>query len=208
MLGRTTTLRHLGGVCDDGRSDLPGSHWGLAAAQTIGECMAEPVPVTELSAFSSPHAAPTDWSQARDELAGAEVYWLSTVRPDGRPHVTPLLGIWLEGALYFCTGADERKAKNLAANRHCTVTTGRNILEGLDLVIEGTAQDVGEEAELGRVADTYESKYGAHFVAPEGTWSDLADAIRQADVLVYRVAPETGFGFGKGGRFSQTRWSF
>jgi hypothetical protein len=69
--------------------------------------MAEPVPVTELSDFSSPNATPTEWSQARDELADAEVYWLSTVRPDGRPHVTPLLGIWLEDALYFCTGPDE-----------------------------------------------------------------------------------------------------
>jgi hypothetical protein len=77
--------------------------------------MAEPVPVTELSDFSSPNATPTEWSQARDELADAEVYWLSTVRPDGRPHVTPLLGIWLEDALYFCTGPDERKAKNWAS---------------------------------------------------------------------------------------------
>jgi hypothetical protein len=41
--------------------------------------MAEPVPVTKLSAFSSPNAMPTVWSQARDELADAEVHWLSTV---------------------------------------------------------------------------------------------------------------------------------
>jgi pyridoxine/pyridoxamine 5'-phosphate oxidase len=106
--------------------------------------MAEPVPVTELSAFSSPNATPTEWSQARDELAGAEVYWLSTVRPDGRPHVTPLLAIWLEGALYFCTGPDERKAKNLSANCHCVLTTGRSTLDGLDLVIEGTAEGVSD----------------------------------------------------------------
>ena len=128
--------------------------------------MAEPVPLTELSAFSSPNATPTKWSHARDELAGAELYWLSTVRPDGRPHVTPLLGIWLEGALYFCTGPEERKAKNLSANRHCVLTTGQSTLDGLDLVIEGTAESVSDPAELGRVASTYESKYGAHFVAP------------------------------------------
>ena len=102
--------------------------------------MAEPVPVTELSAFSSPNATPTEWSQARDELADAEVYWLSTVRPDGRPHVTPLLGVWLEDALYFCTGSGERKAKNLSANRHCVLTTGQSTLDGLDLVIEGTGK--------------------------------------------------------------------
>jgi nitroimidazol reductase NimA-like FMN-containing flavoprotein (pyridoxamine 5'-phosphate oxidase superfamily) len=170
--------------------------------------MAESIPVTELSAFSSPSATPTGWSQARDELADAELYWLSTVRPDGRPHVTPLLGVWLEGALYFCTGANERKAKNLSANRRCVLTTGQSTLDGLDLVIEGTAEGVSDHGELGRVADTYESKYGPHFVAPDGTWSDLGDAIRRAEVLVFRVAPETGFGFEKGGTFSQTRWSF
>jgi hypothetical protein len=119
-----------------------------------------------------------------------------------------LLGIWLEGALHFCTGANERKAKNLSANRHCVLTTGQSTLDGLDLVIEGTAEGVSDHGELGRVANTYESKYGPHFVAPDGTWSDLGDAIRRADVLVFRVAPETGFGFGKGGTFSQTRWSF
>src|ERR1035441_8333255 len=76
--------------------------------------MAEQEPVTELTAFSSPNALPTEWSRARATLAGAELYWLSSVRPDGRPHVTPLLGVWLDGALYFCTGPDERKAKNLS----------------------------------------------------------------------------------------------
>lgn len=170
--------------------------------------MAEPIPVTELSTFSSSDAKPTEWSQALNELASAEVYWLSTVRSDGRPHVTPLLAIWLEGALYFCTGPDERKAKNLSANRHCVLTTGQSTLSGLDLVIEGTADSVSDPAELGRVAGAYESKYGSHFVSPDGTWSGLGDAIRRAEALVYRVAPETGFGFGKGGPFSQTRWSF
>ena len=170
--------------------------------------MTELVPTTELSDFSSPNAKATEWSQAQNELANAEVYWLSTVRPDSHPHVTPLLGIWLEGALYFCTGPNERKAKNLSTNRHCILTTGQGTLDGLDLVIEGTADGVSDPAELGRVANTYESKYGPHFVAPEGTWSGLGDAIRRAEVQVYRVAPETGFGFGKGGTYSQTRWSF
>ena len=170
--------------------------------------MAEPIPVTELSAFSSPNATPTEWSEARDELSGAEVYWLSTVRPDGRPHVTPLLAIWLEGALYFCTGPDERKAKNLAENHHCVLTTGHNHLDGVDLVLEGTAETVDDSAELRRVADTYESKYGPHFAAPDGTWSGLGDAIRRAEIPVYRVAPATVFGFGKGETYSQTRWLF
>jgi nitroimidazol reductase NimA-like FMN-containing flavoprotein (pyridoxamine 5'-phosphate oxidase superfamily) len=170
--------------------------------------MIEREPVTLLSTFSSPQAVPTEWSRARAELAAAEVYWLSTVRPDGRPHVTPLLGIWLDEALYFCTGPDERKAKNLAENLRCVLTTGTNTLDGLDLVIEGTAEKSNASAELGRVADAYESKYGPHFETPDGTWAGLGNAIRRAEVLVYRVAPETGFGFGKGRSFSQTRWIF
>ena len=170
--------------------------------------MVEPDPVTELSPFSSPDAVPTEWSRGRAELANAEVYWLSTVRPEGRPHVTPLLGVWLDGALYFCTGPDERKAKNLSENRDCVLTTGRNTLIGLDLVLEGRAKATSDPAELRRVADAYELKYGAHFVAPDGTWSGLGDAIRRAEALVYRVAPVTAFGFGKGNPFSQTRWRF
>ena len=202
------TLRYLVSTGEAGLGELPSFAVFARTSKRSESGMAEPVPVTELSAFSSPDAIPTEWPQARDELAGAEVYWLSTVRPDGRPHVTPLLGIWLGGALYFCTGPNERKAKNLAANCHRLLTTGQNTLDGLDLVIEGTAEGVSDHAELGRVATTYETKYGPHFVAPDGTWSGLGDAIRRAEVLVYRVAPETGFGFGKGGTFSETRWSF
>jgi hypothetical protein len=137
------------------------------------------------------------------------VYWLSTVRPDGRPHVTPLIGAWTAGAVYFCTGANERKAKNLAQNPHCILTTGGNTLaDGLDIVVEGTAVQVSDEAELGRVADVYESKYGARFTEPDGTWFGLGDAIRSGGAMLFRVAPVKAFGFGKGEKFSETRWSF
>ena len=170
--------------------------------------MVEREPATELGAFGSNDAVPTAWEQAREELKAAQVFWLSTVRPDGRPHVTPLLAIWLDGALYFCTGPTERKAKNLTQNPRCVLTTGRNELDGLDLVIEGIGSTVNDAAELQTVADTFESKYGPHFTAPEGTWYGLGDSIREGKVLVYRIAPTTAFGFGKGSQFSQTRWRF
>ena len=84
--------------------------------------MPEPVPVTELSAFSSPNATPTEWSQARDELACAEVYWLSTVRPDGRPHVTPLLGIWLEG---LCTSVPDQTNEKQRTSQPTLIASSR-----------------------------------------------------------------------------------
>jgi general stress protein 26 len=165
-------------------------------------------PETELSSFSSEGATPTTWAQALEDLGVASVFWLSTVRPDGRPHVTPLLAVWLENALYFCTGPSERKAKNLKHNPHCILTTGGNTLDGLDIVVEGGAREVGNAAELGLVADAYTAKYPQHFTQPSGTWFGLDDAIRSGSSLVYRVAPTTGFGFAKGTSFSQTRWRF
>jgi nitroimidazol reductase NimA-like FMN-containing flavoprotein (pyridoxamine 5'-phosphate oxidase superfamily) len=171
--------------------------------------MTEREPITELHPeFSGEDATPTPWAEAREHLKKAEVYWLSTVRPDGRPHVTPVLSIWLDGALYFCTGQRERKAKNLARNAHCILTTGCNYLnkEGLDLVIEGEAAQVSDEAILRHVADAYESKYGSdwRFAVNDGAFHGNAGNI----ALVYEVAPTTAFGFGKGKSYSQTRWRF
>ena len=80
-------------------------------------------PATELHPqFSNKGATPTPWAEARDLLEKAEVYWLSTVRPNGRPHVTPVVSVWLDDALYFCTGPGEHKAKNLARNTHLSIS--------------------------------------------------------------------------------------
>jgi general stress protein 26 len=166
--------------------------------------MADKSPVAELHPqFSSPGATFTPWSEARRQLEEAKIYWLSTVRPDGRPHVTPLFSVWLDGALYFCTGPSERKAKNLAHNSHCAITTGCNVIEGLDLVVEGDAVNVRDEDKLQRVADRYASKYDWHYTVRDGGFYGEGGL-----ALVYEVALTTAFGFGKGESFSQTRWRF
>lgn len=164
-------------------------------------------PTTDLQPrFSGPGATPTPWAVARDALARAEVYWLTTVRPEGRPHVAPLIGVWLDGAFHFCTGEDERKAQNLAANARCAVTTGCNALgAGLDMVVEGVAARVSDEPTLRRIADAYAAKYGAgwRFAVRDGAFMGQGGR-----ALVFAVAPLTAFGFGKGAPFSQTRWRF
>jgi hypothetical protein len=168
--------------------------------------MATGLPVTELDArYSSPQASPTSWADARQRLAAAEVYWLSTVRPGGRPHVTPLLAVWDDDALHFCTGPAERKARNLSANPHCVLVTGCNALgDGLDLVVEGDAVRVDDDATLRRLAGAFEAKYGSewHFDVRDGAF--VGDGGR---ALVFRVAATTAFGFGRGD-YSQTRWRF
>ena len=172
--------------------------------------MTAQIPETTLgSEFSSVGATATDWATGQEALAGAELYWLSTVRGDGRPHVTPLIGVWLDGAAYFCTGPDERKTKNLAANTNCVLTTGHNTMEeGLDIVLEGTAEREHDAHARGEAADAFEQKYGELITSLEGTFYGLGDDIRHGGALLFRITPRAVFGFGKGAEFSQTRWLF
>ena len=120
-------------------------------------------PTPELDTrFSDPEAAATPWAVTVSVLEGAELYWLTTVRADGRPHVTPLVGVVVDGAVHFCTGLEEQKARNLEQNRHVAVTTGSNSwAAGLDVVVEGTAVRLADDESLQRLADAYEAKYGS-----------------------------------------------
>jgi general stress protein 26 len=156
--------------------------------------------------FSSEGATATPWQEARGRLEKAEVYWLSTVRPDGRPHVTPMVAVWRDGALYFTTGSTERKAHNLARNSHCIITTGCNSLAAaLDLVVEGDAAMVSDKATLRRLAETFAAKYDAPFNFKA---SDFTGSGEGGDVLVYEVRPTKVFGYGRGEHYSATRWRF
>ncbi|MFJ7587739.1 pyridoxamine 5'-phosphate oxidase family protein [Streptomyces sp. NPDC097617] len=169
--------------------------------------MPEEEPRAELDArYSDEQATAVPWREAAGRLAAAELYWLTTVRPDARPHVTPLIGVWADGALHFCTGPEERKAKNLRRNAHVVLTTGTNTLhEGFDLVVEGVATRVTDPERLRRLATAWEAKYGAewHFDIGDGGFVN-PDA---GEAVVFAVRPSTAFGFGKGG-YSQTRWLF
>jgi hypothetical protein len=137
-------------------------------------------------------------------LEKAEIYWLSTVRPDGRPHVAPLISVWLDGALHFCTGPGERKARNLAGNAHCVLMTGNNSMkEALDVMVEGTAVRVTDDALLRRLADAYAAKYGWRFDVRDGAF--CGDG---GEAHVFAVAPAKVLGFRRGKEYSATRWRF
>jgi general stress protein 26 len=169
------------------------------------------LPTAELDPrFSSEGARPTAWSEAQKHLEAAQLYWVTTVRADGRPHVTPLIAVWLDDAMHFCTGAEEQKARNLERNRHCSLTTGCNSLtEGLDLVIEGDAVRVTDNAKLREIAVAYESKYGRewHFDVQDRAFVH-EDAGKQHVALVFQVTPAKVLGFRKGEPYGQTRWRF
>ena len=138
-------------------------------------------------------------------LTSSEMFWLSTVRRDGRPHVTPLPTIWLDGKLHFCSGSEEQKTKNLESDARCIITTGTNALHsGLDVVVEGTAERVTENAQLQRLAALWKSKLDWDFEVGDGEFRDPDGR----HGLVFGVAPDKVLAFGKGEPFSQTRYRF
>ena len=155
-------------------------------------------PLAELDArFGEPDAGPTPWADAEALLRRAEISWISTVRADGRPHVTPLPTVWHEGTVWFCTGEAEQKARNPA--------TGSNRMnEGVDVVVEGTAERVADESVLAAVAAAYFDKYGEqwHDEVVDGAFFHTGGR-----ALVFRMRPAKIFAFGKA-PFSQTRWRF
>jgi general stress protein 26 len=145
--------------------------------------------------FSDPKAGPTPWSDAMSVLRNAELYWLTTVRIDGRPHVTPLIGVVEDGAVHFCTGLREQKARNLEHRSQVALITGNNTwARGLDVVVEGTAVRVGDRDTLQRLADAYENKYGSawHFEVGDGVFGSGEDA-----AAVFRIEATKVLAFAK-----------
>jgi hypothetical protein len=79
------------------------------------------------------------WSWATERLAAARNYFISTVRPDGRPHVMVVWGVWFDDAFWFCTSRDSRKARNLAANPRCVICPD----DGDEaIIVEGTTAEL------------------------------------------------------------------
>jgi general stress protein 26 len=156
--------------------------------------------------FSDPGAEAVPWDEARRVLQDAPLAWITTVRADGRPHVTPLVTVWLDDALHFCTGPDEQKARNLGTHPNVVVTTGCNTWDdGLDVVVEGEAVRVTDRATLERLAATWATKWDGRwdFTAVDGGFAH--DEGDHGPVHVYAVRSAKVLAFGKG-TFSQTRY--
>ena len=120
--------------------------------------------------FSDPASSATPWTDTQRALDDAELFWITTVHADGRPHVSPLVAVWLDDAIYFATGEAEQKAVNLRANPHVVLTTGCNVWDsGLGVVVEGPAVQVTDDALLARLAEAWSTKWDGRCVMRPGT---------------------------------------
>jgi PPOX class probable F420-dependent enzyme len=146
-------------------------------------------------------AAPDDgtgllpWSWATERLVAAHDYWLATVWPDGRPHVTPVWGVWLADAVWFSAGDRSRKTRNLAHDPRAVITTD-NPLE--PVVVEGQVDRVAEPGAIQDFTDAvnvkYESDYSVDFFTENAC---------------FRLRPRRAFGLTEADFVgSPTRWVF
>jgi hypothetical protein len=143
---------------------------------------------------------PVSWQQVSEALTAAELYWLTTVRRDGRPHITPLVGAWVDDAFVFCTGQEEQKAQNLTHSTSVAVTTGANTWnDGLDVVVEGDAERITGREILTKWADVIREKYRGvwDFTPTDDGFGHSDDSGESHTAHVYRVTPVKVLAFAK-----------
>ena len=162
--------------------------------------------------YSSPNATEVPWEQAEQLLNDAEVYWITTISRENRPHVVPLLGVWDAGALHFTTGEGEQKEKNVARHPQVVLSTGTNrMAEGFDVMVEGEVERVLDTDRLQQLADLWVQKYGEGWrydVVDDG-FIHSADSVRaehRGKARVFTVKPRIVRGFERGHQFAQMRW--
>lgn len=167
----------------------------------------EPAKVTNLDRYGN---QPLPWSRARAALTQEEgpetTHFLGTVGPDGRPHAAGIGALWDEGALYFTSGPTMRKARDLAANPACTISVR---LDGIDLVLEGSATRVTDGPTLERLAARYRDVgWPAEASGDALTAPFSAPSAGPPPWQLYRLAPSVVTGVAGVEPHGATRWKF
>src|SRR5437879_5651759 len=153
-------------------------------------------------------AKPLPWSRALKQLEAstAGTYWLATTRPDGRPHVAAVGALWVDGKIYFVSGAHTRKGRNLAANPSCVFSVS---LTGIDLVLEGTAIRITDRPTLLRLAQRYAAQGWPASVENQAMTAEYsAPSAGPPPWNLYVLRPTMAFGVATTDPSGATRWIF
>lgn len=134
--------------------------------------------------------------------------WLTTINPDGSPHVTSVGAIWVDGSFYFQTGDATRKGKNLARDKRCTLSVA---IKDLDLVIEGSAAKVEDRDVVARAVAAWNAIGWPCEVDASGTGITApfnAPATGPPPWFVYRITPRSAVSVSTIEPGGTTRWTF
>ena len=139
------------------------------------------------------------WKWAEDRLKKSRQYWIATTRPDRRPHLMIVWALWMDGLLYFSTGKQSVKARNLAQNPHCVMATERAD-EGV--ILEGMVETERDVPRIREFIRSYEKKY-------KWKLGKMAERMLSLEDPVFFLRPTVGFGLWEE-KFatSATRWLF
>jgi hypothetical protein len=138
------------------------------------------------------------WSWAEQRLKKSHNYWITTVKPDGSPHMMVVWGLWQDGRFLFSTGSKSRKAQNLAENPRCVVS---NEHAHEAVVVEGVAE-IADVAARRKMIPAYERKYDFDL-------SKMKEDLLSMKEPVFAVRPKTVFGlWEKYFQSKSTRWRF
>jgi hypothetical protein len=130
--------------------------------------------------------------------------WLTTINPDGSPHVMSVGVVRHRGSWYFTSGPATRKTRNLARDPRCVVSVAT---EPFDLVVEGIAERITDSAELVSVAEAFnEGGWPAEVAGDALTAEYSAPSAGRAPWYVFRVQPSTVFAFGTAEPFGATKF--
>ncbi len=115
--------------------------------------------------------------------------WLSTVRPDGRPHLVPVWFLWDGETILIFSRPNQQKLRNLQHNPNVVValdTAG----QGDDIVmIEGKAEllnDPAVSAALPAYAEKYKQRLELYGWTGEAMAQDYSQAIRITPTKFFR----------------------
>jgi hypothetical protein len=156
---------------------------------------------------------PLPWSRALAALAAnpsteghGRSYWLATVSPEGRPHVAAVGALWVDDKFYFTSGPGTRKSRNLAKKPLCVISVA---LSGLDLVVEGTAHRVTDDATLRRLAGLYAAQGWPASVSDGALTAEYsAPSAGSAPWNLYAFTPAAAVGVATAEPHGATRWGF
>ena len=159
--------------------------------------MSENFPKVDRPIFPDGYGIPTTdenllaWGHVQERMDNAKNYWVCTVRPDGRPHCTPVWGVWLANTLYIEGSRETRRAQNLIANPNVSI----HLENGNDVVIlEGQAHEVQKPApQLGQqLSQAFTKKYESQGYSPSPENWDQGGlfAIQPKTILAWTEFPK------------------